>query len=286
MRKIFIPEPGVCRDDVFLTPNPDNLVGGADDDIFEGTRVRLQAGDIIVGGGGTDTLRFTETSMSFDETKLAPISGIEQIDMPNVSGQAFIRLSVASVLQSDTDTLELVLNAAALTLNTAAVGESGRVVVRTTGLVTLHHEGDQYVTVSDLVNGNVQGNIKNDTIRGGAGHDVLHGGDGADTLAGNGGNDVLEGNAGSDILIAGSGNDRLSGGAGSDVYVLDMDDGAVSVTTLVDYHEANALEYIDLRAMTGVTGLDTLTIADDGAGNATINFGSHSIVVEGVAAAS
>ncbi|QHD69751.1 hypothetical protein GS397_23775 [Sphingobium yanoikuyae] len=270
----------------FLTPNPDNFVGGADDDIFEGTRIRLQAGDVVVGGGGLDTLRLTDTSMSFDQTTLAPISGIERIEMPNTSGQAVIRLSAASVLQSDTDTLELVLNGNALNLNTSAVGTAGTVVVRTSGLVTLHHEGDQYMTVSNLVNGNVQGNIKNDTVKGGTGNDTLRGGDGDDTLFGNGGNDTLLGEAGSDILVAGAGSDTLTGGAGSDIFVLDMASAATSVTTLTDYQEANALEYIDLRAMTEATGMGSLTITDDESGNASVAFGTHSIIVQNVAASS
>ncbi len=133
------------------------------------------------------------------------------------------------------------------------------------------------------------GGAGNDTLTGGAGNDTLSGGEGNDTLDGGAGADRLEGGAGTDRLTAGAGNDSLSGGTGADSFVFT---GWTNGETdrIRDFEDG-----IDRISVTGLPGstaaarLDALAITDvtvDGTAMVQVAYGGHTILVEGVTAAS
>jgi len=127
----------------------------------------------------------------------------------------------------------------------------------------------------------------NDTVIGGESDDILFGGQGDDTLQGGWGNDVLFAGEGNDLLMGGSGNDTLvgysldgdgndidgadflNGGDGDDVLILgsgDMASGGSGGDTFV------LGAWIDPEEIAQISdfepGVDTLTIAYDGQGEA------------------
>lgn len=63
----------------------------------------------------------------------------------------------------------------------------------------------------------LKGDANDNSLEGLGGNDILKGFDGDDILDGGEGNDVLEGGEGDDVLNAGAGNDVLQGGAGTDL---------------------------------------------------------------------
>ncbi|WP_310599361.1 calcium-binding protein, partial [Desulfobulbus sp.] len=69
-----------------------------------------------------------------------------------------------------------------------------------------------------------------DLLKGDVGNDQLYGGTGSDMLEGGEDADTLNGDAGDDILTGGIGDDILNGGAGSDRYLINVGDGADTIT--------------------------------------------------------
>ncbi len=126
-----------------------------------------------------------------------------------------------------------------------------------------------------------------DTLDGGTGSDAIFGDDGNDTILGGRGNDELFGGRGADSLDGGRENDRLTGndgddtltgGDGADVFVyLDRKEGSDVITDF-----AFNVDVIDVAAA-GITGLNQLTISDDG-DDLLIAFGRTVIRLDGLAA--
>lgn len=119
------------------------------------------------------------------------------------------------------------------------------------------------------------GNSGNDRIYGDGGSDRIYGGAGNDRLYGNSGNDRIYGSIGSDTITGGAGNDTLEGGADNDTFVFGNNAGADTIT---DFDTAG-----DTIQFSG-TGLNfaALSISYTG-GDATIDYGTGTIVLEGVA---
>ena len=209
-----------------LTSGADRLTGTSGNDIFEGSGLRFTAIDAINGGGGTDTLRLVTGNVGFDDKTLAKLKSVEVIDVSQTDGSVTFQIGAAGVGQADGDRLTLLGGMKDMTLNTAAVGKAGTVVVETYGTVSLRKMADNVVTVSDAVEGKVLGNTGRDTITGGRQADVLSGGNGNDVLKGAGGNDVLSG---------GLQNDRLTGGAGADTFVFDTVPTALNLDHITDF---------------------------------------------------
>ncbi len=132
---------------------------------------------------------------------------------------------------------------------------------------------------SDLMYGGqgadwMYGNAANDRMYGGTNSDRLYGGSGNDRLYGEAGNDRLYGATGNDTIEGGVGNDIMEGGADSDTFVFTANNGADTITDF-DITE-------DTIEFSG-TGLNfaALNISYAG-GDATINYGTGTIVLEGV----
>jgi Ca2+-binding RTX toxin-like protein len=133
------------------------------------------------------------------------------------------------------------------------------------------------VFIADLVSiENVRGGSFTDTLIGNDAANVLEGLGGADVLIGAGGDDRLDGGAGNDRLDGGTGNDVLTGGTGSDVFVFAAGCGADTIT---DFTRRQ-----DKLELSGVAGFSSLSITQVG-GDARIAFGTDSITLQGVSAA-
>lgn len=85
-----------------------------------------------------------------------------------------------------------------------------------------------------------------------AGNVFLHGGSGDDALLVTGGTNVLDGGAGSNFLVGGT-------GAGSDMFLLDGRGGAATWSTIVNFHQGDAVTLFGFNAGVStapVTALD------------------------------
>ena len=109
---------------------------------------------------------------------------------------------------------------------------------------------------SDNLTLTMQGRGGNDTMRGGDALETLEGGLGNDLISGGAGNDVLTGGKGADRLTGGTGNDAMTGDAGRDTFVFAIGDGTDTISGFQAFGPAS--DRIDLRAVTGITGLTDL----------------------------
>ncbi len=102
----------------------------------------------------------------------------------------------------------------------------------------------------------------------------LLGSDFADTLTGDGGANVLTGADGNDVLNGGAGNDTLTGGAGNDVFIMQagMEQDVITDFAALGAGGADA-DKIDVSAF-GVADFASLSMADNGFGDAVIDFGN------------
>ncbi|WP_135506651.1 calcium-binding protein [Roseovarius aestuariivivens] len=274
-----------------LSGGADNFTGGAGNDLFDlmGQNNQLDASmDTLVGGSGTDVLRvFGANDRDLGEARLDALSGIEVLDLTNVTGNLAVTIDDEIAARSDTGSILVRFGSQDLDLNTRSldgsrgVTSANQVVVEGTGLVTLASaNAGQMVSVSDEVGGRVQsgndathiiGGAKNDlligdagfdTLQGGGGNDTLRGGDGNDSLIAGAGDDELDGGIGNDILIADAGANRLIGGADFDQYIVKT--GALG-TVIADYDPSNFVERIDLTDLDALSSIADVTLTNVGA---------------------
>lgn len=151
--------------------------------------------------------------------------------------------------------------------------------------VELLDDGGDINAFGNNLGNRIVGNTGSNLLRGGIGDDALYGGRGNDQVFGDSGNDYLNGGIGADTLTGGGGNDVLIGNAGADSFVFA---GAFGADIIQDFSVANAKEYIDLRALPGVTGWADLAanhLSTNLDGDAVITVGSSTITLIDVAAA-
>ena len=181
------------------------------------------------------------------------------------------------------------------------------------------NDGNDFLN-GDRGNDTLLGGDGNDTLIGGFGQDTLDGGDGIDqvryanansravvdlstgsgtaghsfgdtitnveNLFGSQFNDVFTGDAGANELNGWGGVDRLNGGEGDDVLIGGAGNDRFIFSdnwdndTITDFEDGGDL--IDLRNITGVTGLGDLMIANNANGDAVITFGDDTITLEGI----
>ncbi|MBK1624982.1 matrixin family metalloprotease [Afifella marina] len=144
-------------------------------------------------------------------------------------------------------------------------------------------------TAADDLNGEVGNDALyagagNDTLNGGTGNDELGGASGNDVLQGGDGNDTLYGAAGNDTLYGGNGADLLFGGTGDDQIYLGTSDGAADIYASVAdngddtiFGFENGIDRIDVSD-NGFGSFSELAIAQDGAGNATLDLGGGDVL--------
>jgi Ca2+-binding RTX toxin-like protein len=235
---------------------PDLIVGygGAD-------RIVGHAGaDRLLGGDGADTFVYgsgdgADVILDFDAT---------QGDTLRLEG-----FSNYTTALSGGDLVVSVAGGGTVTLRGAVGGESGVVLVPTSGF-----------TVNE-------GGVNADTLTGGAARDLLRGGEGNDTLNGGAANDRLEGGRGADVLQGGTGDDDLVGGAGADNFLFNPGDGN---DVIRDFNPAEG-DIITLNGFLGVVVAqgDTVDTASDvfvtGFGSVLTGFTVHNATADQVRAA-
>ena len=141
----------------------------------------LTVADVLIGGGGTDTLTITDDTTTTD---LDNVSGIEIITVTGTSINVYTLATTNSSFIAAGDNLTFTNNAAqALTLT--------------------------------ITNNTTTGTL---TYTGNTGIDSITGGTGADTIDGAAGRDLLFGGIGADQLSGGAAADSLTGGAGADIF--------------------------------------------------------------------
>ena len=137
----------------------DTLQGGQGDDLFLiGSTVVFGVGEIIDGGAGTDTLRYTGTeATTLTLTNL--VTNIERVEIANAAG-------------STAGTAAINVNAAAVANGLTIIGNNGANVLKGTS------QADTFI-----------GNGGNDWLRGGLGNDIyqINRGDGRDIISENDG---------------------------------------------------------------------------------------------------
>ena len=278
---------GVGRDTITGGGGADTVLGGDGDDLFVGsTLAEHAAGEQIIGGAGTDELRFASTAAG--TLVLGAGVDVERVVIGTGTGLSAVT----------TATTAINLNAAAMQQGVTLVGNAGSNQLTGTGF-----------------NDRLEGGVGNDTLIGGAGNDVLIGGAGVDVvsyatatqdldlrlqtgtpmevagfgtdsvteiegLEGGSGNDRLAGDAGANILLGGAGDDRLDGGAGNDTLVGGAGTDAASYTGATSGVTVNLT--LTTAQATGGAGTDMLSQIEDLAGSGyndvlTGNVGSNRI---------
>jgi Ca2+-binding RTX toxin-like protein len=119
-----------------------------------------------------------------------------------------------------------------------------------------------------------------DALFGNLGNDVLDGGEGKDYLGGGQNNDSLTGGLGDDTLAGDLGDDSLTGGGGSDQFAFSTNGGSNIIADFTD-----GVDFIALSADLLADIQQRPVIAVSTTEGARIEFGSHSIVLQGVNAA-
>lgn len=228
--------------------------GGAGADIITGGN--NAAGDVLIGGGGADTIN----GGGGNDT----ITGGALGDVMNggTGNDTFLILAAADIAAGESisggsgiDTLTIAANG--VNLSAATIGadveiftagslvsmtaqQFGNFQVINSGAITLTGAGTADLTGADVLAGTITlsaaGNTLNltdvvnqaYTVIGGAGADIITGGDATfffpfgDDLRGGGGADTINGGAGDDRITGGAGGDVQNGGLGDDVFVITL----------------------------------------------------------------
>jgi Ca2+-binding RTX toxin-like protein len=162
---------GTGNDTLIGGTGNDNLQGGADDDLFLlASTAHFAAAEVVDGGDGTDTLRYTgNAAATLTLTNL--VTNIERVEIANAAGDP--------------------TGIAAINVNAAAVAN---------GLTIIGNNGANVLTGTSQAD-TLTGNGGNDTLRGGLGDDTyqVNPGDGQDRISEN---DSTLGN--SDTLLYGA----------------------------------------------------------------------------------
>ncbi|MCX7287228.1 MAG: hypothetical protein NTW20_06620, partial [Rhodobacterales bacterium] len=234
---------GASNDLFFVGTGNDTCGGGEGDDVFIIESVGdFGSGDVVLGGGGFDELRYTGSSAGV--LILDGLTDVERFVVGTSTGaSAGLDGSVSIDLNASTlrHSVELVGNGGDNRLiggffadhlyggggnDTLTGGIGDDFLVGGTGI-----DVASYASASaDLLIGLVQGPVfvagfgtdfisGIEGLEGGTGNDRLSGDEGANILFGGDGSDSLDGGSGNDTLAGGGGPDTLTGGAGVDLAI-------------------------------------------------------------------
>ncbi len=299
----------------------DVLTGGGGGDVFHAGagNDRLVVADLAFrladGGGGTDTLALSGAGQTLDLSNVlvaAKLEGIERIDLAG-SGDNSLFVNQRAVLggvgaeaaggkhilvveRDAGDVVQFVeagwtktgsVTNADGTFDRWALGNAEvhvEQIAPTTGAVIVGTAGNDVISKTVTVPGQLLATDFADTIDGGAGDDVLDGGGGSDALYGGANNDTLIGGT----ATAGSTN-QLWGGTGSDTASYAGTTGAVHADLVAQaaYVDGVLVDQMNsIENLIGGSGDDVLT-GDAGAnvlagkaGNDTYVIGAGDTIVE------
>ncbi len=198
---------------VTLSTGNDTLnPGGGDDEFIAALSNSLNAGDVLDGGAGNDTITISGAqSVTLNATTVTNVEnftitdGVQDITTHDATVGTGLTLSV----DGSTSTAHMKWTGAAET--------DGHFSIRSGSGRDTIIGGELADTISTGANNDtVSARAGDDLISGGDGNDTLSGGTGADTIYGGADNDFLYGAAGNDSLYGGAGNDGMSGGEGDD----------------------------------------------------------------------
>jgi Ca2+-binding RTX toxin-like protein len=234
------------------TDGDDVILGGHLDDVITAlsgndTVTSFDGSDTITGGTGNDALAggagydsyifnlgdgvdtITDTAAVYEGNRIVFGEGITEADLTFTIAGTTLMIAYGS----GGDRIEL--------LDFDPTGENGSLTAR-----EITFADGSTVLLMDHLYGATDGD---DTIIG------SHLDDEIDAL---GGNDTVDGLAGDDVITGGTGDDTLIGGEGYDTYVLDLGDGADTISDTATSEEGNRMYFGD-----GITP-DDLTFAVNG----------------------
>ncbi len=246
------------NDTVFAGLGADSVDLGAGNDVLVIASTAEHApGEVLVGGNGTDTIRFASTTAGETLALLASTTGFEAA-------------AIASAAGATTGTVALNLDASLVGNGLALTGNNGDNTITGTAFADtiVANSGNDIIVIADAAH-----YAPGETLNGGAGIDTIRfasavddqtltlaggtatsgieavvasnaagattgttalnidasaltgtlaiiGNDGANRLIGGSGVNTIQGNGGDDTIVGGDGADRLDGGQGNDVFLL------------------------------------------------------------------
>lgn len=165
----------------------DTLIGGAKNDVFSG----VGGSDVLSGNGGNDTFRFVAAQIDAGDL----VHGGDGVDTVRIQGALPDTLTLSGNILGEVERLSFdAFYDYSVATTDDAVGAGKVLTVEATSLTTAD------ILVFD-------GSAETDgrfALTGGAANDVLTGGAGADKLTGGLGRDVLAGGAGKDVFVYGA----------------------------------------------------------------------------------
>ena len=238
---------GVGADTIEGGAGADTINGRAGDDtLVIRSPGDVAAGEVINGGGGTDTLLFGPYQ-EFDISGLT-LLGVEALGQLD-EGPARLSLTAGQLASVDAISAYQVTLTTRANISMAGVMADIHVVLLAatngnvfdlTGVVASGYSGFQIF--GNLRGDSITGSDRDDWIEGGAGNDVLSGGDGNDILTGGTHRDSLYGGAGEDQFRIGEGDpvagEIYDGGAGFDTisaYSPQVADLSTSTLASIEY---------------------------------------------------
>ena len=277
--------------DIAIVSDGNNIVNGGDDgdllqlygsgnsqlngengnDLIEiFNSANFDAGDIITGGAGTDTIALT--TGTYADAQFTNVTGVEVLS----TRDGAVNVTIGAEAQDGGNGIRTVnlSGAASNTLNAAAY---------TFGLTITSAGGNDAITAGSG-NDTFNGGSGAETVRGQSGDDVLNGGAGNDFLYGDiifsdagslafyngfgGGADTINGGLGDDVIVGGLGKDTLTGGDGADTFrYYSVEDSRISNGGAVDARDVvtdfvAGTDKIDLTQLAAAVG-QTIHFAGD-----------------------
>ena len=243
---------GTIRNDIIRVLGGGGFINGdAGDDVIVVTGAVAGLG--ILGGAGTDTLRFDNATIDFSGLNSTQWGVGLELMLFN-TGNSIVTLQGKFVSSGN---MPMVVGSAGVdSLIFRNTGDSNWQLDISNLVVSNWTEGVDTITINDTDNGahNLIGSNYDDNINAIGGNDTLEGLAGNDILSGGDGSDVLFGGDGDDALRGGAGNDTLNGGANTAVG--DTADLSAATTALVVTLDAGG------NGTASATGIDTDTLID------------------------
>lgn len=230
------------NDKLFGAAGYDQINGGAGDDICKSGASDPFAGDVMVGGHGSDTADYSDMtgaisvnlgvkdtlSNFWNEVRLDGLFTEWIAEFENVTGG-----SGDDSLTGDGGRNILKGNGGNDVLDGAAGLDLASFEDKTTDLTISLKNGAEVLVVVSATETDRLLNIED--LAGGKGADKFTGDGFANRFYGRDGDDILKGEGGDDMLIGGKGNDELSGSVGKDKFVFDSSSASSGFDTINDF---------------------------------------------------